>query len=546
MFFNFDSIDQKDNAIISTIQYLRIKKINVTSNTVKKTLSEHPNYPSILSISDSFFSWKIDNVCMEIDSEKLNQIPLPFIAHLKPKSGQFVTVVNVSDKEVAYMDLVKPNTQKVRRKEEFIAIWSGIVLVGEPTRESGEREFRRNRTKEIMAKSIVPLIIIGVLFCLIINCILKFEITEFYATTSILKFLKLAGCFLTSFLLWYEIDQSNPFVKQICALHKRSNCSAVLGSKKSNLFGLITWSEIGFCYFTSSLGLLFLNNTMSAIIFLALINALALPFTIFSIYYQWRVIKQWCILCLMVQGILIAEFILYYFVFWNQIYSHKLFASANFISLINPVLVIFIMPIFFCRITKSFIATKKTAKEYKRELNRLKFDVEIFQSLLRKQQSILCDLDRLGITLGNPNAFNTIIKVCNPYCAPCAKVHPLIEEILNEFQNVKVQIIFTAANGKTDKGSEPVKHLMALYKQNDPKLVQHALHDWYISEKKDYNTFAEKYPLNDSLELQNEKLTDMDTWCKKAGITSTPTFFINGNKLPEIYNIEDLKYFLKS
>ena len=35
------------------------------------------------------------------------------------------------------------------------------------------------------------------------------------------------------------------------------------------------------------------------------INILALPYTIFSVYYQWRVAKQWCVLCLVVQGLLI-------------------------------------------------------------------------------------------------------------------------------------------------------------------------------------------------------------------------------------------------
>jgi protein-disulfide isomerase len=35
----------------------------------------------------------------------------------------------------------------------------------------------------------------------------------------------------------------------------------------------------------------------------------------------------------------------------------------------------------------------------------------------------------------------------------------------------------------------------------------------------------------------------MDQWCNKVGIEFTPTFFINEYQLPEIYNLEDLKYF---
>ncbi|HEY2722735.1 MAG TPA: hypothetical protein VGI82_13465 [Chitinophagaceae bacterium] len=35
------------------------------------------------------------------------------------------------------------------------------------------------------------------------------------------------------------------------------------------------------------------------------LNIFALPYTLFSVYYQWKVAKQWCILCLAVQGLLL-------------------------------------------------------------------------------------------------------------------------------------------------------------------------------------------------------------------------------------------------
>ena len=79
---------------------------------------------------------------------------------------------------------------------------------------------------------------------------------------------------------------------------------------------------------------------------------------------------------------------------------------------------------------------------------------------------------------------------------------------------------------------------------NDEETIKHALDDWYFSDKKDYKVFAEKYPLNGELQQQDEKVAAMRDWCEKADIKFTPTFFVNGYQLPDIYTINDLTYFL--
>jgi protein-disulfide isomerase len=77
-----------------------------------------------------------------------------------------------------------------------------------------------------------------------------------------------------------------------------------------------------------------------------------------------------------------------------------------------------------------------------------------------------------------------------------------------------------------------------------PKGHEQALDDWYLAESKDYEAFAEKYPMNGQLKLQTEKVKAMYEWCNKEEIQFTPTFFVNSHQLPEIYSVDDLKYFL--
>lgn len=151
----------------------------------------------------------------------------------------------------------------------------------------------------------------------------------------------------------------------------------------------------------------------------------------------------------------------------------------------------------------------------------------------------------MGINLGNPNATNTLIKVCSPYCGPCAKAHPKIDKLLEEIPNLKVKIIFTTPNQPEQRAYKPVSHLLAIKEQsNSEGNIKLALDDWYLADKKDYEVFATKYPMNGELAQQGYKIELMEKWCKEMDIQFTPTLFINGYQLPSAYNIEDLQYFL--
>lgn len=107
---------------------------------------------------------------------------------------------------------------------------------------------------------------------------------------TIIKLLRLAATIL---LLIYEIDKSNTFVKNICTAGKQTNCDAVLNSKAGKFLGM-GWGELGFFYFASStLFLLFPGiSFINKVPWLAIAGTTAAPYIIFSIYYQWKVVKQ--------------------------------------------------------------------------------------------------------------------------------------------------------------------------------------------------------------------------------------------------------------
>jgi hypothetical protein len=524
-----------------TIALLEELKIPVTRTAIIQQLEYHPDFPSLYSISDSLKKWNVDNIALQTEYKNLEELPVPFIAHTKKGGGNFILVHSING-SINYID----EKGKLRKKsrEDFHKEWDNIVLLAEKQEGSGDKNYGIDRKKEILNSLRIPTILAGSLLLVILYYLVSQSII-----LSSLLLLKFLGSIVTGLLLWFEIDKSNPILKQFCSTGSKANCTAILGSKQAKLLNVASWSEIGFFYFSGGFIFLLLipDGLLAGLTFLGIINALALPYVVFSIIYQWRIAKQWCPLCLAVQALLLLEFAIFFFSSWNTnnfafYFKNVGRTDAEWLILISS----FLLPVFFWILSKKTYLVAQDAKQFNKELNRLKYDKVIFHALLSKQNQLKNSPDSLGIILGNPDAKNTIIKVCNPYCGPCARAHLILEEILKNNNDVKVQIIFTATNDEGDIRAAPVKHFMALLEKKDKVAVESALRYWYNSLDKDYELFATKFPLkNDDLEKVGLKIEKMSQWCKQMKIAITPTVFLNGYQLPGIYNVNDLKFLIE-
>jgi protein-disulfide isomerase/uncharacterized membrane protein len=523
------------------IAYLYAKSllIPVTESSLRQRLEEHSYYPSLLSLSNVFDRLQIPNQSFSIDEGQVDQLEAPFVAFMKGQryGDDFVLVTHFSGDSVSYsVDIDKTKTIS---KQEFFANWKKIVFVAEKTEKSGERgyaekhkiEVKQKRKKTIMAATAVAI------FCLTILLFSFSTAMVPFAALSILL-VKFGGVAAAVLLLIYDMDKNNSFIKSFCTVGKQINCDAVLNSNASKIMGM-SWGEAGFFYFASTT--LFLLSPFASLAvkftWLAVANIIAAPYILFSVYYQWRVVKQWCPLCLTVQAILALELGWSIFNFW----SNPALPAIN-ATIISAVLLAVMVPMIIWFAAKPSLISLKENSGYKAAYKRLLYSPEIFNGLLQQQNAIVEGYDELGITIGNPNALNTIVKVCNPYCGWCAKAHPELEEILSHTDNVKIKIIFTATNDEGDRAGKVVRHLLAIEANGNAKLTQQALNDWYLASKKDYENFAAKYPKNGELKKQYNKIDAMSGWCKEAGIIHTPTIFINGKQLPENYKVEELKY----
>ncbi|TCC91687.1 peptidase C39 [Pedobacter frigiditerrae] len=518
---------------INTTVALLLTELNVKvcSSTLNTALEDHPEYPSLLSISECLTEWRVANEAYQINKDDYDPTDLlfPFIAHLQPNGGNYILVTEIKDHQVSYGNEKEKNA--TMPEADFLKVWSGVALHATPTEKSGEPNYNKNNFKDVSNKLKLPLLVTTILAAIALS--INYQTINLQYSLSIA--IKLAGISVSVLLLMHSIDANNPLIQNLCSLGSKNSCNAILKSDAAKVTPWLSWSEVGFFYFTGSfLSLLLVPSSLSILTWL---NVLALPYTIYSISYQYRH-KNWCLLCCTVQVILIEEFIINYFT--NGAFNLQ---SSTLINVVPSVLLAFTLPILTWSMLKPILLKSVLTQPLKKQLKKFKFNSDLFKQALQNQPKYGVSNDLMPITLGNPNAETIITMVSNPFCGPCAKAHQIVDEWLSYRDDIQLKIIFSTANHDDDEKTKVSRHISALSLLNDTKLVERALNDWYKQGAKKYEAWAEKYPVEFDKEI-SDVTAKQKAWCDLTEITFTPTILVNGYKLPEPYRLEDIKYLL--
>ncbi len=505
--------------------------VHIKPSDVSEELEKHPDYPSMLAISDVLKWFKVDNIAYSIDAEDLIKMPTPFIA-CTSRNNDFVTVNQVLDDRVRLSDDKQSNYSLTL--SEFKKIFNGVVLQAEAsaTSESVGQRFLFELLSYKWLFSILALVIA------LVGILLIYTDYVYHLTWQIalLTVFKTAGLITSVLLLMQSIDKNNPLIQTLCGGGGKTNCNAILTSKAAIVFKGLTWSEVGFFYFAGTwLALLFNSGSTPLVHLLAILNIVSLPYTIYSINYQARIAKQWCVLCTAVQVLLWLEFM----PFLTTLYIPL---DISILVLVN-LLIFMAIPIAIWFLVKPGLFEKQQLKILKYQLRKFKYNRELFEASLKEQPKYETPSKDWSIVLGNVEANGIITMVSNPYCQPCSVIHNALNEYLERLGDMQLRIVFTAINNENDRKTPIVRHLMALNAQGNQEIIKDALNDWYGQEHKSYEQWAKAYPvkLNESkFHILDEQLA----WCNIAEIKATPTLLINGYRLPEGYRIQDIKYML--
>ena len=521
-----------DNSFQITKKILGLLGIPYSSNYLREILDSHPEQESLLSISDTLGKYKVDSLAVQIGKDKLDQIPLPCVVQMKGNAHPYFSSISwVSKDSVNYID-IKGGTAKIPR-DEFITKWTGVALLVEKGENSSEPGYEGRRKEFLIYRSLLILLgAVGILLVVGISIDYEGSFSSLIGASS-LFFLKLAGLIISAVLLWTEIDKNNSAIKQFCAGGKSIECTSVLNS--FSFGGIISVGNLAFAYFFAGFFLLmftsFSGTSLQILGYLSYTSLIIVPI---SLYYQGIKIKKWCVLCLWISGILVLEFVVGQFILINFDIP-----NLNEVSIFS---FLFLASVFGWMKLKPYFLAKSDLQGSKSKLAKFMSNRDVFDYLLSGSRKLNTKPEGMGIFLKGGSPKHHVLKVCSPYCGPCAGAHPVLEQLYEE-GNIDLQIMFHPGGGDKVK-LKTISHLMGIASKGNTDHTRLALDDWYLPEVKDYAVFAEKHPLNSELEKQGDSVKAMEAWCIAENITHTPTIFINGYEMPGGYSVEDLKYVL--
>lgn len=522
------------NAIDALTYIVETTGVKVTAKSVKEQLYLHPDFPSMLAFSDVLREWNIPTVAARVFREQLVEIPLPAIAYLEIKGGYFAPIRKVSSQEIEWLD-----TQKGWQKEpleEFYRKWNHVVLLLEPHENSQEPNYTEKRKEAFLANARKPFVLGGLLVCLLLfGAMYVSSFSQMNWPYLALIATKLVGVVVSVLLLLSTMGADNALLRSICGFDSRTDCNNVLSSKAAKLWGWLGWVDIGFVYFAG--GLVYLLNPTLALpsregtdyLFpLWGVGGLALPYTIWSVWYQWRVAKTWCTLCLMVQALIWVEFYLTPAPLLSReglVMESMVIACLIFSFLLPTVLLVFI---------KKPLQDAAQVWPLKRELQKAKFNPEYVESLFAKQPQMPPIFEDMRVVkMGNPEAEHTLTVVTNPMCGPCIKLHPEIEALIENTDMVNCQFVFLGS-----LNAQPlVQTIMSLPNER----AVEGMHRWYTGKYRDVETWSKDVNADASNAETNRQIQLHRQWCGLAEIQATPTLYLNGRQMPLTYHLSDVE-----
>jgi len=509
----------------SVAGYLKQLNIPVSERYCKKRIASHPDYPSILAVADTLQQFDITHTVARANKENPGELPLPVLLHLEAGGGSLLPVYEPKDLDAA---------------GDKLNHWSGVLLKAEPTEQIADKENAKALDEEKRFKLIASVVMLAVAGLMAIPLLVSFSWVQLLMIVT-----ALAGVVTGYFLFAKDLGITYRAVESFCNAGTGAGCGKVLRSEEGKLFGLITFSDLTLGYFAAqfaAIGLLVPLWAGSGLLsVLGWVSFLAIPMIGYSLWLQAFKIKEWCRLCLVVSGILAVQAMIFGYLFYS--------------GLMNPIVLtfpdVFITLFLFGLMGSSLLLLKQTIQQKNRAVQdeiaaaRIKNSPDVFTSLLFKQRQVDVTPFEHDFLIGSPNAPVKLTMAVNLYCGPCKSELEQARELLAVYPgkvNLSLRILKSGDGGEISSLllKNWLQQVQEQHNSNGQASGQVLIDAWY--DVMNTETFAGSYAVNGELP-EPETAAYLDAhydWVKNAGITKTPTTFMNGYELPAAYRVMDL------
>lgn len=491
---------------------------------LNELMTAHPDYPSLLSITETLDYLGIGNAAYTLSKDDLQMVNPPFLVCNPVTDNEFMIV-----KECRDLDSKIPG---------FFENWNGVVVALIKNENWHNNENIKALNKERLHKKRRAGFIASFL-----AAFLLWSVTVRVWGYIALAILSGAGLFVSGLIVLKEFGFSNQLTDKICG--KKAECDVVMNSSGAKLPFGIHWSDLGVIWF-SSLLLSLISSTLTGmgsdlVYLLSLFSLAGVAFSFFSFFYQWRVVKKWCHLCLLIVSLLVLQGVLLFPNVFGKTPGPLILKSA---LLYGAILLIAGTSWFYAR---EILMRQTIISEEVNRSRRFRRNLSVFTGLLGNQAEIDVVPWKYELQLGNEGAELQLMIACNPFCKPCADLHKEIGELLDKQTGrigIRVRFVINAED-KYDKRTVAAQYLLDLVAEKtvnkvNPErahVIAAILHSWF--ELMDFELYKQRFPLqsakSDSLLLQRH-----GNWAKINQVRYTPAIYLWGKEVPVFYNRKDL------
>ena len=494
---------------------------------LQRVMDESSYKWSLFGVSAVLSRYGVESECMRYaDKEELDNEDLPCVIVY---GSEFAEVEALGDD---YVEIFTVSGRRKVSKEEFYDNWTGAALRIRATAASGEPGYEKNHREQGL-QWLKRAGMIAAIGAIVLAGAISSPLNGNGWWWAILA-VNIVGIGISYLLLLKQLHISNSLSDKICGmLTKQHGCDGVVNSAESLFLGLVKFSEIGGAFFmVNTLALLFLP---SAVVYLAAVAVVVLPFTFWSVWFQKFKARQWCGLCLCTLAVMWLQAIGYvaggFIATRGDVYVSAAIAGVM-------VMAGYIATCLGLNAIMAMLARYKTYKSYYADYFNVKYNdtvVKAFEGVAERFDTTAENCS--SMIFGNPDAKTRITVFSNPYCGPCAKMHEEIKGYPGG--NVCVQYVLTFFN---DGMSEINRYLIAAYFKLGAERTWELMTQWYGGGKSQGVDFFKDYGLDTESEQVGREFAKHRKWREDDRLIGTPTVMVNGLEVSYPYSVTDYMY----
>ncbi|MEM7310601.1 MAG: vitamin K epoxide reductase family protein [Planctomycetota bacterium] len=514
-------------------------RLPVTRDAVRDEIRSHPHFPSLMGARDALEGWGLSTLALRGGIDLLRQAPAPSLAHLAVRGGCFVVVERIEGDRIVYRDPLLGECDEAL--STFEAMWSGAFLAIEPPDPAAAEPPHTSETQAPAPEpdrwrraSPAALTLIALGFA-------AFAWSQGGGSRAgALLLLELLGLALALPLVRHYLRPDAGQPSALCRSGARVDCRKVLESPAATLFGRVPLADVGLVYFAGgflTLALALLGSLAgSAVPLLGLRSVAAVVGVPLSLYYQWRVLGTWCVLCVAVQAVLLAEALLAA----GEVGGLAAVDGAALwlLGLAHAA------PAFLWIAVRPRLRSSTETDGLRFELLRLRRHPRVLAALLADQPVSALESLPGDLREGAADAPTEITIVTNPDCRHCAEVHRDAAELLDRFPDRLAVVYRFLCPQPEGLGHRVAARVVDLELARRSAEAAYVLRRWF--ERPDRRELAAEDDVPSADERVDEALAEVVRWARAHGVDGTPVVFWNGRRLPAPIRLGDLRFLIQS